>query len=262
MNLPRQRLSIESWSRRPQRSRLYSPHLPLSLGAAAGVPRQSLDAYAREDRVPAYLIVPDPATDRGAPASGRFAGVVFVHHGQGNRTTYLEEAQALAPLGVVCLTIDAPWLRPDQPQPDPGPTAWRTPRAGPPHRQVPCRPRAAGLRGTQLRRLDRRHAGRRGTPPQGPRPHRRAREHLRLLPHEPAPGHHPNASKRVAGTLRDLRLDHRPSRRRELRRPGRPTPLFFQFARQDEEVVSVELAEVAATADGGGPYRTAAASSV
>ncbi len=59
-------------------------------------------------RVPAYLVVPD--------GPGPFAALVYVHHGQGNRASYLPEAEALAGAGVVSLLIDAPFLRPEYPQ--------------------------------------------------------------------------------------------------------------------------------------------------
>jgi len=56
-------------------------------------------------RVPAYVVSP--------PGTGPFAAVVFMHPGQGNRSTFLSEARSLAPLGVVSVLIDAPFLRPD-----------------------------------------------------------------------------------------------------------------------------------------------------
>jgi cephalosporin-C deacetylase-like acetyl esterase len=55
-------------------------------------------------QVPAYLVIPS--------RPGRHAGVVFVHHGQGNRQVFLEEAVRLAGRGVVSLLIDAPEARP------------------------------------------------------------------------------------------------------------------------------------------------------
>lgn len=59
-------------------------------------------------RVPAYLVV--PKTD------GPFPAVVFMHPGQGNRTTFLAEAEALALKGIVSLLIAAPALRNDYPK--------------------------------------------------------------------------------------------------------------------------------------------------
>lgn len=55
-------------------------------------------------RVPAYIARPHA----GMP----FAGAVFVHWGEGDRNEFLEEAIALAPLGLMSLLIDAPYLRP------------------------------------------------------------------------------------------------------------------------------------------------------
>lgn len=56
-------------------------------------------------RVPAWLVEPK--------APGPHAGLVFLHHGQGNRTTFLEEALGLAARGVVSLAFDAPSVRPE-----------------------------------------------------------------------------------------------------------------------------------------------------
>lgn len=57
-------------------------------------------------RVPAYLILP--------PGAGRHPAVLFLHPGQGNRSTFLDEAVGLArERGFVSLTIDAPFLRPE-----------------------------------------------------------------------------------------------------------------------------------------------------
>ncbi len=55
-------------------------------------------------KVTAYLVVP--------PGSGPFAGLLFVHWGQGNREEFVDEAVALAELGVVSLSMDAPHARP------------------------------------------------------------------------------------------------------------------------------------------------------
>jgi len=75
-------------------------------------------ASPRGGRVPAYLVVP-----RG---SGPFAGLVFVHWGQGNRSEFLAEATALAGDGVESLLIDAPFNRLDDPnRARPGPEAER-----------------------------------------------------------------------------------------------------------------------------------------
>jgi dienelactone hydrolase len=71
-------------------------------------------ASPKGGRVPAYLIVP--------AGSGPFAGVVFVHWGQGNRSEFVAEALMLASHGVESLLIDAPYNRVDDPnrkKPDP-----------------------------------------------------------------------------------------------------------------------------------------------
>lgn len=54
-------------------------------------------------KVPAYLVVPT--------SEGPFPAVVFMHPGQGNRTSFLPEAEALALKGVVSLLIAAPATR-------------------------------------------------------------------------------------------------------------------------------------------------------
>jgi len=75
-------------------------------------------ASPKGGRVPAYLVVPQ----RAAP----FAGVVFVHWGQGNRSEFLAEAVALAERGVESLLIDAPFNRLGDPnRSKPGPEAER-----------------------------------------------------------------------------------------------------------------------------------------
>jgi pimeloyl-ACP methyl ester carboxylesterase len=57
-------------------------------------------------RVPAYLILP--------PNPGKHPAVLFLHPGQGSRSTFLDEAVALAKdRGFVSLTIGAPFLRPE-----------------------------------------------------------------------------------------------------------------------------------------------------
>jgi pimeloyl-ACP methyl ester carboxylesterase len=67
-------------------------------------------ASPKGGRVPAYLVEPT--------APGRHAAIVFVHHGQGDRKTFLDEAVALAPRGVVSLLLDAPEVRPGANAPD------------------------------------------------------------------------------------------------------------------------------------------------
>lgn len=61
-------------------------------------------------RVPAYLVVPQ--------GEGRFAGLVFVHWGQGDRTEFLTEALMLADAGAESLLIDAPFNRQGAPVTD------------------------------------------------------------------------------------------------------------------------------------------------
>src|SRR6185503_19381813 len=56
-------------------------------------------------RVPAWLALP--------PTPGKHPGVLFLHHGQGNRATFLDEMVALAAEGVVSLSIDGTENRPD-----------------------------------------------------------------------------------------------------------------------------------------------------
>ena len=55
--------------------------------------------------MPGYLIEPRSA--------GRFAGIVFGHWGQGNRTEFIPEAIRYAQAGAVCVLIDYPWVRPE-----------------------------------------------------------------------------------------------------------------------------------------------------
>ncbi|MFZ5622740.1 MAG: alpha/beta hydrolase [Pseudomonadota bacterium] len=55
-------------------------------------------------RVPAYLVIPEVGV-------GPFAGLIYLHPGEGNRSSYLPEAVAMAGAGVVSLLIDAPFLR-------------------------------------------------------------------------------------------------------------------------------------------------------
>lgn len=57
-------------------------------------------------RVPAYLILPS--------GEGKRPAVLFLHPGQGNRSTFVDEAVELArDHGIISLTIDAPFLRPE-----------------------------------------------------------------------------------------------------------------------------------------------------
>lgn len=74
-------------------------------------------ASPRGGRVPACLVAP--------PGRGPHAAVIYMHPGQGNRRSFLDEALALASAGVVSLLIDAPYLRPEfaPPSPDAPPDA-------------------------------------------------------------------------------------------------------------------------------------------
>lgn len=56
-------------------------------------------------QVPAYLVVPEAM-------AGSCAGLIYLHPGQGDRSTFLPEAVAMAGAGAVSLLIDAPYLRP------------------------------------------------------------------------------------------------------------------------------------------------------
>ena len=67
-------------------------------------------ASPKGGRVPAYLVTP--------PGKGPFAGLVFVHWGQGDRTEFLAEAVMLAQAGAESLLIDAPDKRPGAPNVD------------------------------------------------------------------------------------------------------------------------------------------------
>jgi len=61
-------------------------------------------ASPRFGRVTAYLVEP--------PVKGKYAGMVFGHWNNGNRTEFLPEAILYARAGAVSLLIDFPWTRP------------------------------------------------------------------------------------------------------------------------------------------------------
>ena len=63
-------------------------------------------------RVPGYLVVP--------AGKGRFAAIVYMHWGQGNRGEFLSEAVEMARCGAIGIMIDAPYWRPDVPPPAKG----------------------------------------------------------------------------------------------------------------------------------------------
>ncbi len=62
-------------------------------------------------RVPAYLVVP--------PGKGPFGAIIYMHWGQANKSEWLSEALVMAKRGAVSIMIDAPYWRPDVPQPPP-----------------------------------------------------------------------------------------------------------------------------------------------
>ena len=66
-------------------------------------------ASPRGGRAPAFLVTPGSAR-RGE----KFAGVVFLHWGQGDRSSFLAEAILLAHAGVVSVMMDSPHARPKQ----------------------------------------------------------------------------------------------------------------------------------------------------
>ncbi|MEO8361655.1 MAG: alpha/beta fold hydrolase [Vicinamibacteria bacterium] len=85
----------------------YDTAAPLEVGIGPeeqrGTTRIIDISYAspRGGRVPAYLVLPEASAVK-AP------GLLFLHHGQGDRKTFLDEAVALAEKGYVSLLIDAP----------------------------------------------------------------------------------------------------------------------------------------------------------
>ncbi len=91
----------------------YDRDSPLDFRAASeesvdGVTVQDVSYLsARKGRVPGYLVKP--------AGEGPFAGILYMHWGQGDRTEFLSEAVLLAKRGAVSLMIDAPYHRPDIP---------------------------------------------------------------------------------------------------------------------------------------------------
>jgi dienelactone hydrolase len=61
-------------------------------------------ASPKGGRVTAYLVEP--------AQKGRYAGIVYQHWGQGDRSSFLAEAMLLGQIGAVSVLLDAPWLRP------------------------------------------------------------------------------------------------------------------------------------------------------
>ncbi|MFS0557728.1 alpha/beta hydrolase [Brevibacillus sp. 179-C9.3 HS] len=85
----------------------YDRSLPLGFEESSSIKK---DGYTIKDvlyvsplggSVPAYLVVPNVEAQP-------FPAVIFMHPGQGNRATFLPEAEALASQGVLSLLIDAP----------------------------------------------------------------------------------------------------------------------------------------------------------
>lgn len=92
----------------------YDQQAPLAVEVLAGHSRDGAVvedvtyASPRGGRVQAYLIAP-----QRPGSSGRHAGLIFAHWGEGNREEFVEEAIALASHGVVSLCLDAPHRRPE-----------------------------------------------------------------------------------------------------------------------------------------------------
>jgi len=88
----------------------YDQSAPLDIDVVATQKRGDITvqdityASPKFGRVTAYLVIP--------PGSGPFAGLIFLHWGQGNRDEFLDEAIVLAEMGVVSLSLDAPHARP------------------------------------------------------------------------------------------------------------------------------------------------------
>jgi dienelactone hydrolase len=88
----------------------YDASLPLDVQStvlerpAGAIVHDLAYASPRAGRVTAYLVVPE--------GKGPFAGVLFGHWGGGNRTEFLPEAILYARAGVVSLLPDYPWTRP------------------------------------------------------------------------------------------------------------------------------------------------------
>lgn len=88
----------------------YDPRAPLDTreekleARGAATVRDVSFASPLGGRAPAYVVEP------AAPArpGERRAGLVFLHHGRGDRSTFLDEAAALAGRGVVCVLLEAP----------------------------------------------------------------------------------------------------------------------------------------------------------
>lgn len=88
----------------------YDPKQPLDVQTTKLYSRDGHTVYditytsPRGGRVPAYLVVPD--------SKGPFAGIVFGHWGNGNRTEFLPEAELYAQAGAISILPEYPWMRP------------------------------------------------------------------------------------------------------------------------------------------------------
>src|SRR5579872_919328 len=93
----------------------YDPSRPVNLRIGSVETRDAIQITAisydspKRGRVPGNLIAP--------AGNGPFAGIVYMHWGQGNKSERLAEGLEMAKRGTICLAIDAPFLRPDAPQP-------------------------------------------------------------------------------------------------------------------------------------------------
>jgi dienelactone hydrolase len=96
----------------------YDPSKPLNLtiGKTEAVEGVTVSEISYDSpkggHVPGYLVVP--------PGKGRFAAVIYMHWGQGNRSEFLSEAVEMAHYRAIGIMIDAPYWRPDVPPPAKG----------------------------------------------------------------------------------------------------------------------------------------------
>lgn len=84
----------------------YDRELPLALRStqkiSGGIAVRDISwAGLAPERMRAYLVEP--------AGTGSVAGIVFVHPGPGDRSSFLDEARELVAMGAACLLIDAPW---------------------------------------------------------------------------------------------------------------------------------------------------------